>query len=63
MLSTKTLINEAKKIATNIAVSLAQKNKQVLLMDCDLRNPSVVKTLSTPAHPLKNDYNFWMFRC
>ena len=34
-------------ISVNLAVSLSQKGKRVLLVDCDLRNPSVVNTLST----------------
>ena len=32
-------------ISVNLAISLAQKGKQVLLIDCDLRNPSVSKAL------------------
>ena len=44
-------------IAVNLAVSLAQKGKKVLLIDCDLRNPSVVGTLSTKNHPLVNSNN------
>ncbi len=39
-------------VSVNLAVSLAQKGKHVLLIDCDLRNPSVVGTLSTKSHPL-----------
>lgn len=44
-------------IAANLAVALAQKGKRVLLIDCDLRNPSVVRTLSTKKHPLTNTNN------
>ena len=39
-------------VAVNLAVSLAMKGKQVLLIDCDLRNPSVVKALSGKNHQL-----------
>lgn len=41
-------------IAVNLAVSMAQKGRKVLLIDCDLRNPSVVGTLSTREKPLSN---------
>ena len=37
-------------ISSNLAISLARKGKHVLLVDCDLRNPSVAKTLN-----LKNE--------
>ena len=32
-------------VATNLAMSLANRGKKVLLIDCDLRNPSVTKAL------------------
>ena len=41
-------------ISANLAVSLAQKGRRVLLIDCDLRNPSVVKILSSKKCPLNN---------
>ena len=44
-------------IAANLAISLAKKGKQVLLLDCDLRNPSIAKTLSTKTHPLTSENN------
>lgn len=43
-------------IAVNLALALAEKGKLVLLMDCDLRNPSVVTTLDTPEYPLNSKY-------
>ena len=41
-------------ISVNLAVSLAQKGRKVLLIDCDLRNPSVTNILSSKKHPLSN---------
>lgn len=42
LLVTSTIANEGKTtISVNLATALAQKGKRTLLVDCDLRNPSV----------------------
>ena len=38
-------------IATNLAISLAQINKRVVLVDCDLRLPTVAQKLDIKATP------------
>ena len=43
-------------VSTNLALSLAQKGKRVLLVDCDLRNPSVAKTLGVEDPALIGEY-------
>ncbi len=35
-------------VSVNLAISLAQKGRRVLLIDCDLRNPSVSKAMGLP---------------
>lgn len=41
--------NEGKStIAANLALSLAEKNRKVVLLDCDLRKPSLHKIFETP---------------
>lgn len=39
-------------VSTNLAVCLTMKGKRVLLIDCDLRNPSVANALSSGGRPL-----------
>ena len=48
-------------VSVNLAVSLAQKGRWVLLIDCDFRNPSVAKTLSSRSHPLDEGRNLTNF--
>ena len=43
-------------ISTNLALSMAHRGKKVLLVDCDLRNPSVAKLLRMTDVPLLGDY-------
>ena len=54
---TSTIANEGKTtLSLNLAMSLAQKGRRVLLVDCDLRNPSVAKALGQPHGPGLCDY-------
>lgn len=42
--------NEGKStVAANLALALAEKNKRVLLLDCDFRKPSLHKIFENPA--------------
>lgn len=43
-------------VSVNLAVSLAKKGKRVLLIDCDLRNPSVAKALKIRDDRGLSDY-------
>ena len=42
--------------AINLACSLAQLNKRVLLMDCDMRKPTLAEKMSLKKHPGLSDY-------
>ena len=42
--------NEGKStVAANLALAIAQKNKKVVLLDCDFRKPSLYKIFETPV--------------
>lgn len=41
-------------VSINLGISLTLKGKRVLLIDCDLRNPSVAKALSAGERPLNS---------
>lgn len=43
-------------ISINLAIAMAQRGKRVLLIDCDLRNPSVAKGLNIRANYSLIDY-------
>ena len=44
--------NEGKStIAANLALALAEKNRRVVLLDCDFRKPSLHKIFETPVEP------------
>jgi receptor protein-tyrosine kinase len=43
-------------ISTNLAISMALKGKKVLLVDCDMRNPSVGKALQIKSKAGLSDY-------
>lgn len=54
---TSTLENEGKTtVSTNLAITLAKNKKRVLLMDLDLRNPSVAKMFKYKVHHEILDY-------
>lgn len=43
-------------VSVNLAISLAKKGKRVVLIDCDMRNPSVAKALQLPEQNALSDY-------
>ncbi len=49
LMVTSVMENEGKStVAANLALAMAQKNKRVLLIDCDLRKPACYKILHFP---------------
>ena len=52
---TSAMQSEGKSLTSlNLAIALGQTDKKVLLIDCDLRNPSVVKVLSDKNYTIEN---------
>jgi capsular exopolysaccharide synthesis family protein len=50
LMLTSVLENEGKStVAVNMALTMARKNRKVLLIDCDLRKPAVYKLMETKA--------------
>jgi Mrp family chromosome partitioning ATPase len=43
-------------VSNNLALAMANRDKKVLLIDCDLRNPSVAKLLRMSNAPALSDY-------
>lgn len=57
LMVTSTIANEGKTtISINLALAMAQKGKKTLLLDCDLRNPSVAATLGMENDIGVSDY-------
>jgi receptor protein-tyrosine kinase len=51
---TSTIANEGKTtVCANIAISFAAMGKKVLLVDCDLKNPSVLETLGVDENEIQ----------
>ena len=57
LMVTSSIPSEGKTtISTNLAISMALKGKKVLLVDCDMRNPSVGKALQIKSKAGISDY-------
>ena len=57
VLVTSSIANEGKTtVSINLALAMARKGRKVLLVDCDLRNPSVARTLGMENDAGMSDY-------
>ena len=57
LMVTSTIANEGKTtVASNLALALAQHGKKTLLVDCDLRNPSVAGAFEVPHQAGLSDF-------
>lgn len=57
VLVSSSIANEGKTtVSINLALAMARKGRRVLLVDCDLRNPSVARTLGMENESGMSDY-------